>query len=750
MKSIKLKLLTFVSIIVIICALLSLYRIYNAATSNIENLVKQQLRLALNFDLAIREYAAETIRPLMFNFVPESQFIPEVMSTSFIARHIFEKVTQKFPDYIIKFASVNPRNPLNQAGPEELNMIDYFNENPDNEIWTGETIIGGRKYLATFSAMRMEKACLRCHGDPADAPYELIERYGADRSFYRPLGEVVGLDTVAIPSDIIKELSSKEKFKHIGFVGTVILFLSASLMLVFKFIITDRLTLITNHFLNAEKQSGKLKIRSVEIKGGDEIAILATSFNELAKKLNKKYIELTFEIERRNQVQKSLQESESRLRSVIDNAPIIIWAFDQKGKFTFSKGRFLDKLGFHPKVVVGRSVFDIYANNEQIVSDAHRALTGEMFSSVTEVENIVFESRYSPIKDDRGSVTGTIVVTIDITERKKAEIALHESEEKYRKLFEMESDALALMDVDTGNMLDVNSAFTKLYGYSKEEILCMKHIDFSSEPDRTIKSIQGHRNYIPLRYHKKKNGTVFPVEITTNTYEYKERKVLIAAVRDITDRKIIEKQMEASIKIKKILLSEIHHRVKNNFEIISSLLDMSSMQAKNKETQDLLLDSRSRIHSMALIHSQLYQSDRFDRIDMTRYITDLAEHLLFAYGGERKVNLAIEPSGVFLSISQAIPCALVLNELITNSLKHAFRDRAQGKIGISIHDSDDNTVQLRVSDNGTGITEGIDVKPGGGLGIEVVKHLVAGQLKGEMRINHDDGTDICIEFKRPE
>jgi two-component sensor histidine kinase len=276
----------------------------------------------------------------------------------------------------------------------------------------------------------------------------------------------------------------------------------------------------------------------------------------------------------------------------------------------------------------------------------------------------------------------------------------------------------------------------------------MKIIDFSAEPDKTKKSIQNLEEFIPLRCHKKKNGTVFPVEITASAFELKERKVYIAAIRDITDRKIIEKHMTASLRDKEVLLSEIHHRVKNNFEIISSLLDMSSMATENQEVQNLLLSSRTRIHSMAMIHSQLYQGDRFDRIDMARQISELTEHLLFLYGSEKKVVLVIEPSEVYLSLSQAIPCALILNELITNSLKHAFIDREQGKIQISIHNSDDNTVLLRVKDNGSGISKGAEAKPAAGLGLELVEHLITGQLKGEIRFNNDDGTEIFIEFLR--
>jgi PAS domain S-box-containing protein len=630
MKSIKLKLLIFVGMIVLICSAILFQRSYSSVTSNIENLTKQKLGLALTFDLAIREYVAETIRPLMFRLVSEKKFIPETMSTSYVARHIFEKVRKKFPDYIIKFASGNPRNPVNQAGPEEFKMIKYFNDNPLYNDWTGEIVIGNRNYIATFSAMRMEKSCLRCHGNPADAPYEMIKRYGPDASFYHSLGEVVGLDTVAIPSDTVKKLILSEKFKNFGFLGTVILLLSASLIFVFKFVITDRLSNISKHLSDVEKQSDDFKIGSIEIAGSDEIAGLANNFNKLAQRLNNTYAELRMEVE----------------------------------------------------------------------------------------------------------------------ERKQAQNALRESEEKYRKLFELESDALALMDVEVGDMLDVNIAFIELYGYTKEEILCMKNIDFSAEPDKTLTSVKDLEKFIPLRYHKKKNGTIFPVEIAANIFEYQGKTVLIASIRDISDRLIIEQQMEKSLKEKELLLSEIHHRVKNNFEIISSLLDMSSMGTENKEIQNLLLASRARIHTMSMIHSQLYQSDRFDQIDMERHVGDLIEQLQIFYKSEKNINLKIEPSEVYLSLKQAIPCALILNELIANSLKHAFVDREQGKILISIHNSNDNTVLLRVKDNGEGISEGMDLKDADGLGLELIKHLVVGQLKGEIRFNHDDGTDICITFKR--
>ena len=151
--------------------------------------------MALKFDLAIRKYVANNIRPLMYELVGEDEFVPETMSTSYVARTIFEDVRSEFPDYIIKFSSDNPRNPANQAGPEELKVIEYLNNNSHLKKWEGIISINDKQYMSKFSARRMTESCLRCHGDPKDAPASLIEKYGSTAGFHRPIGEIIGLDT---------------------------------------------------------------------------------------------------------------------------------------------------------------------------------------------------------------------------------------------------------------------------------------------------------------------------------------------------------------------------------------------------------------------------------------------------------------------------------------------------------------------------------------------------------------------------
>ncbi len=453
MKSIKSKLLICVGLIVFIFSTILFYRTYTLITGNYENLTNQQLTLALNFDLAIREYVAENIRPIMFDLLPEGEFIPKTMSTSFVARHIFNKVRKQFPDYIIKFSADNPRNPVNLAGPEELKMIRYFNENPQKKVWTGEINLGKRPYFAKFSAMRMEESCLRCHGHPADAPKNLVETYGAEASFNLPLGKVVGLDTIAIPKEKVAALFFNETIKIFTLLGIGLLLLFISLVFVFKFVITDRLSKITEHFVHTEEQDGVVEIRPIEISGQDEITTLISNFNKLANRLNDYYIlleekveertkelsraneQLKNEIEERKQAEVMLKRSKNTLKSIFRSAPIGI------GLVTH---RIIEWTNDQFQQMVGYSMGELERKNARILydSDEEYERTGfEIDSQIKKLGTGTVESQYrrrdgriidvllrsAPINPSDLS-EGRIFTVMDITHTKQMQEQLIRSE----------------------------------------------------------------------------------------------------------------------------------------------------------------------------------------------------------------------------------------------------------------------------------------------------------------------------------
>lgn len=217
---------------------------------------------------------------------------------------------------------------------------------------------------------------------------------------------------------------------------------------------------------------------------------------------------------------------------------------------------------------------------------------------------------------------------------------------------------------------------------------------------------------------------------------------------EIMDRERAREALKDSLSEKEVLLREIHHRVKNNLQIISSLLDMTSMQTGNQDAIDVIAEARARINTMALIHTLLYHSDRVDQIHMGSYVQRLVDYLSQVYGAKTGlVTPVIEPSDVYLAMRQAVPCSLVLNEVISNAFKHAFEEGQKGTIRISLQRLPNDRIVIRVKDDGIGIPEDIDIDKVESLGLRLTRNLVQEQLMGEIRFNRDMGTDIVIEFE---
>lgn len=204
--------------------------------------------------------------------------------------------------------------------------------------------------------------------------------------------------------------------------------------------------------------------------------------------------------------------------------------------------------------------------------------------------------------------------------------------------------------------------------------------------------------------------------------------------------------IKASLAEKEELMKEIHHRVKNNLQIISGLLYMSRKQARNKETINVISEASSRIDSIALVHAQLYNSDKYDEIEMQTHIKQLSENLSQIYAQGMNVKIDIIPTDISLPVSTAVPCAIVFNELITNAFKHAFGTDRKGTLELSIARSDNGKIVATVKDDGTGIPENFNIDKTNTMGMSLVRNIVNEQLKGKLQINRNKGTEFIIEF----
>jgi two-component sensor histidine kinase len=232
---------------------------------------------------------------------------------------------------------------------------------------------------------------------------------------------------------------------------------------------------------------------------------------------------------------------------------------------------------------------------------------------------------------------------------------------------------------------------------------------------------------------------IIPPTINRRAYVY-------GSVQDITDRKIVEEKLKESINEKEMLLKEIHHRVKNNLMVISSLLNLQSSYIKDKQALDIFKESQNRAKSMALIHERLYRSTDLRRIDFGDYIQTLSNDLFHTYMQDpSRVKLNMNVENVMVDINTTVPLGLIVNELVTNSMKHAFVNDHKGKINIDFHKDGDLFI-LIVGDSGVGFPEDLDFRNTASLGLQLVNNLT-GQIDGKIELNRKNGTEFKITFK---
>ncbi len=460
-------------------------------------------------------------------------------------------------------------------------------------------------------------------------------------------------------------------------------------------------------------------------------------------------------------MKESLEKEKAYLDQLLESSPEAVVTTDTSGNVVRVNSEFTRMFGYAKEEAAGRSVDDLLASGdlyEEALSITEIVGKGKKYAVETKrcCKNgkiIDVSLLGSPIKAG-GKQVGSYAIYRDISNRKKAERELKESEMIHRALFTYANDAVFLMDLE-GNHVDANKKAADMLGYDRKELLgkSFKDIVASSDLSDATDKLNGllENESFPMyeRFFVKKDGTKFPVEINVSLIRDSQNKprLIQSIVRDVTERKGAEEKIKASLKEKEVMLKEIHHRVKNNMQIISSLINLQSSGIKDKETEMMLKSSQNRIKSMALIHERLYQSEDFTRVDLDEYVRSLTNHLLLTYGVDRKkIRFHTEIKDIFLDINRAVPCGLIINELLTNSLKHAFPNGKKGDIKIAVHHLEDQKTELLVSDNGVGIPEDMDVRRTDSLGMTLVKILSEDQLKGSLRLDKTKGTCFRIIF----
>lgn len=353
-----------------------------------------------------------------------------------------------------------------------------------------------------------------------------------------------------------------------------------------------------------------------------------------------------------------------------------------------------------------------------------------------------------PLADKKtGQQVGAVAAFVDISERKEMEEKLRQNEQRLRAFFDATFEGIVVSD--QGIVLDVNQSCLTMFGLENvSEVKGRSVIEFvkPEEQEKIMKLIKSGSDVHYESIGKRKNGTFFPIEVRGKLIIYQGKTVRISALHDVSPYKNAEEQIMKSLKEKEVLLKEIHHRVKNNLQIISSLLFLQTKNIKDKNILDIFKDSQNRIKSMSYIHERLYQSKDFDKIDFPMYVRNLTSNLMSSYNVDlSNMNVTTEVENVLLDINTAIPCGLIINELVSNSIKYAFQENSEhNQIFIKLQAIDGKMI-LEVGDNGGGIPKEVNFGETESLGLQLVNILIQ-QIGGSVELDRTSGTKFTIIF----
>jgi PAS domain S-box-containing protein len=355
------------------------------------------------------------------------------------------------------------------------------------------------------------------------------------------------------------------------------------------------------------------------------------------------------------------------------------------------------------------------------------------------------EISLSPLETE----AGTLVISIirDTTARKKVEA-------RFRGFLEAAPDAIVVVNRE-GRMVILNTQAERLFKYARENLLGMPVETLV--PERFRGRHGGHRGgfFVDPRvrpmgsglelFGLRSDGSEFPVEISLSPIETEEGVLVSAAIRDISDRKLVETKLRASLQEKEVLLKEIHHRVKNNLQIVSSMLNLQMDQLSDAKAIELFKESQNRVRSIAQFHEKLYQSRDLGRVEIAEYLKGLANASFATYGvNPDDIVLSVHTEDIPLGVDAAISCGLLVNELVSNSLKHAFPHHRKGQVEVTLRSAGSDVV-LEVADNGVGFPAGLDIRSPGTLGLKLVA-IFTEQVGGTMDLTREGGTRFSLRF----
>ncbi|MBM3285474.1 MAG: PAS domain S-box protein, partial [Candidatus Aminicenantes bacterium] len=463
--------------------------------------------------------------------------------------------------------------------------------------------------------------------------------------------------------------------------------------------------------------------------------------------------------------QMALQQSEEKYRILHEFAGEAIFTFSVDLKLMEINKAACEYIGGVREQLLGKDILELgllhpddlgrtTENIQKILSRAKAVVVDKVRFKGKHGLYGTFQVTSTPVLRN-GEIVAITNVCRDVTLEEQLYSALEASERRYRFLFNAGNDAIFVYgltkDTKPGKFIEVNELACSITGYSRGELLELSSVDLVVPEEREkvydsqrILSEKKHRVF--ERTLMAKDGRRIPSEVSSHLFELNGKPTVLAIVRDISERKKSEEALKSALKEKDVMLREIHHRVKNNMQIMSSLLRLQARQIKDEKSREAFDESQTRIRSMAMIHEKLYQSKDLASVDFADYIEKMVTHLFVVYQTDpKRIHFTLDVGEVLMDINRAIPCGLIINELVSNALKYAFTERKKGEIAVRMFKDEAGKMHLIVKDTGGGFPETIDIRKAQTLGLQIVADLTK-QLEGRLEMRRDGGTEFEIVF----
>jgi PAS domain S-box-containing protein len=459
-----------------------------------------------------------------------------------------------------------------------------------------------------------------------------------------------------------------------------------------------------------------------------------------------------WDITAQKQTEAALRESEANFRTFFESMTDMIMVGTRDGRILFTNSAVTRTLGYSSEELAALHMLELHpADKRQEAEDIFTAMfqgtrescplpLARKDGGLVPVETRVWFGRWN----GQDCVFG---IAKNLT-------AEQEAQQRFERLFRHNPTLMALSSLPGRQFSDVNDAFLKTLGYSRGDIIGKTAEDFALfvHPEQQAAladklRADGRIANFELQV-RRQDGAILDGLFSGEVISSQGRQHFLTVMVDITERKQAEAALRDSLAEKTTLLQEVHHRVKNNLQIISSLLNLQADQVQDAAVLELLAVTRNRVGAMALLHENLYQSESLARLNLPEYVKSLCAHLLRAAGPIRarvQLECHVEPGTISLELDQAVPCGLLLNELVTNALKHAFPGERCGCIRVTLERATPQTVGLTVADDGVGLSVTLDPRATSSLGLQLVS-LLTQQLHGTVNFERGQGTAVHILF----